>query len=108
MADPAAPAALAYIGDRRMAPGMRRLLARAAVTGQCYNGREMLFGPSPMRQRLVDSVRVLVRDVPGAAEGIDAAVAAQAAASASGWGVFSFVRRFRRLCVPEFRRGGLL
>jgi hypothetical protein len=76
MADPADPPALALVGDRRQAPSVRRALAKSAVAGQCYNGREMLFGQSPLRRRLIDSARVLVADVPGAVAGIDSAVAA--------------------------------
>lgn len=76
MADPDAPPALAILGDRRQAPSVRRVLARSVVAGQCYNGREMLFGQSERRRALIVQARTLVADLPGANAAIDSAQAA--------------------------------
>ena len=79
------------------APGVRRMLAVATVVGRCYNGREMLFGPSAMRARLTDSARVLVADVPDAAADM-ARVATAADTLLSGRGLAGFPERFASFC----------
>jgi hypothetical protein len=71
MADPRDSSGVAEIRDRGNAPAVRRELLRGAVDGYCYNGRELLFGVSPLRRRLLDNAARGARDLPG----IDSVVA---------------------------------
>jgi hypothetical protein len=44
---------------------VRRELLRGVVDGYCYNGRERLFGVSPLRSALLDHAARGARDLPG-------------------------------------------
>jgi hypothetical protein len=65
LADPRDSSGVAEIGDRGNAPAVRRELLRGVVDGYCYNGRERLFGVSPLRRELFESAARRARDLPG-------------------------------------------
>jgi serine/threonine protein kinase len=65
MADPRDSSGVAEIRDRGNAPAVRRELLRGVVDGYCYNGRERLFGVSPLRRDLLSGAARGARDLPG-------------------------------------------
>ena len=65
LADPRDTSGVAEIGDRGNAPAVRRELLRGVVDGYCYNGRERLFGVSPLRRELFASAARGAGDLPG-------------------------------------------
>ena len=64
MADPDSPPGERGVADQRVAPGVRKVLARGAVVGLCFNGREMLFGMSSRRRALIERVAASALDLP--------------------------------------------
>jgi serine/threonine protein kinase len=94
LADPRDSSGVAEIADRGNAPAVRRELLRGVVDGYCYNGRERLFGVSPLRRELLESAARRARDLPGIDSVITRERARLAAALALG-GVRGVTERSR-------------
>src|SRR5437762_14024899 len=96
MADPRDSSGVAEIRERGNAPAVRRELLRGVVDGYCYNGRERLFGVSPLRRGLLVSAARAARDLPG----IDSVIARERArlAEVLAHGGVSGLRERSRKC----------
>jgi hypothetical protein len=102
MSDPDVPPAARFLASGRgLSPGVRRSLALAAVLGQCYNGREMLFGMSPMRRELIGRVRRAVGDLPIVVAQLDSlSVEAESTMTAKP-GLLGLLGRWTRFCADH-------
>jgi protein kinase-like protein len=92
MADPRAPVGRRFLADRHQAPAVRRSLALAALSGFCYNGREMLFGLSDGRRALVAEARTAVPRTLGVNEELDRGLS-ELGGGAARRGVIGFFQR---------------
>ncbi|MGH7753654.1 MAG: hypothetical protein ACREN5_12630, partial [Gemmatimonadales bacterium] len=92
MADPRAPVGERFLSDRHQAPSVRRSLALAALSGFCYNGREMLFGLSDHRRALVAEARTALPRAAGVSEALDGGLRELGGAAARR-GVVGFFQR---------------
>jgi hypothetical protein len=64
MSDPSNPVLASYASVSTLSPAARTLLAHAAVTGFCFNAREIIFGPSPRRRDVLSGIARALRRVP--------------------------------------------
>jgi hypothetical protein len=90
------------VARRTLSPGVRDALAESGVMGQCFNGREMLFGPSPLRADLIDRIRTAVADLPWVVARVDSLRADADAALRRPGGMLAFPARWA-WCMSRVR-----
>ena len=101
MADPRAPVGEPFLADPHQAPAVRRSLALAALSGFCYNGREMLFGLSEGRRALVAKAKAALPRMADVSEALNRGLRELDGERGGRRGLFGFFQRLA-WCRPRF------